>query len=345
VSVQVTAVKEHSLDVAARGTTARAVLLRPILLFLLGFLVLCAFFDGLQRAFPYLATGSEVVFQAKLRDEARGAVFPIKTSGTKVIVFGNSSILAGLVSKHFDELARADGLETYTYNSGFPGHVEFVPQLKAMVDTGNAPDVVLLTKAWQPKRSGGIFKLPFADQELANTIFPFRNLIRDAASFAFTSRERGGLLRFYRKASQNIAQMQSDQGYYFISEQSHYASERLPDDFHMADDKPNVPQFRQADPSSPELAELNSILRAHSIKCFYVPYPARGSALGEAPPTDPAFQQLVESHTPCKVVGPYYYRYPNRDLSDQTHLNHIGSKIYTEDLYRLVKPYLAKGDR
>jgi hypothetical protein len=170
----------------------RAVLLRPILLFLLGFLVLCAFFDGLQRAFPYLATGSEVVFQAKLRDEARGAVFPIKTSGTKVIVFGNSSILAGLVSKHFDELARADGLETYTYNSGFPGHVEFVPQLKAMVDTGNAPDVVLLTKAWQPKRSGGIFKLPFADQELANTIFPFRNLIRDAASFAFTSRERGG---------------------------------------------------------------------------------------------------------------------------------------------------------
>ena len=110
-SVQVTAVKEHSLDVGARGTTARAVLFRPILLFLLGFLVLCAFFDGLQRAFPYLATGSEVVFQAKLRDEARGAVFPEKTSATKVIVFGNSTILAGLVSKHFDELARADGLE------------------------------------------------------------------------------------------------------------------------------------------------------------------------------------------------------------------------------------------
>lgn len=344
-SVQATAVKEHPTETTIESTAFRAGLFRPLGLFLFGFLILYGFFIGLQHAFPYLSAGSEVVFQAKLRDEARGAVFPRSTSATKIVVFGNSTILAGLVAKHFDALAKADGLDTYTYNSGFPGVAEFIPQLKTLVASGNVPDVVLLTKPWEPRRQSSIFKLPLSDNELADEIFPFRHFIRDAASFAFTSRAREGLLAFYRKASENIAQMQKDQGYYFISEQSHYPNERLPENFHMADDRPNLKGFREADASSPELVELNAILRAHSIKCLYVPFPQRGGSLGEPAPTDMGFQQILESHTPCKLLGPDYYRYPNRDLSDQTHLNHIGSRIYTEDLYRLVKPYLAKDSR
>ena len=343
--MQATAVKERPPETVIESTPFRAGVFRPIALFLLGFLILYAFFLALPHAFPYLSTGSTVVFQAKLRDEARGAVLPRSTSATKIVVFGNSTILAGLVAKHFDELAKADGLDTYTYNSGFPGVSEFVPQLKALIASGDVPDFVLLTKPWAPSRQSSIFKLPLSDNELADVIFPFRHFIRDAASFAFTSRARGGPLAFYRKASRNIAQMEKDQGYYFISEQSRYPHERLPDDFHMEGDRPDLKGFREADASSPELAELNAILLAHSIKCFYVPYPQRGSGLGDPAPTDTAFQQILESHTPCKLLGPDYYRYPNRDLSDQTHLNHIGSRIYTEDLYRLVKPYLAKGGR
>jgi hypothetical protein len=345
VSVQETAVKEHPLDTAAGGTPVRVALFRPIVLFVLGFLALYAFFWGLDRAFPNLATGSDLVFHAKLRDEARGIVFPRGSSATKVIVFGNSTILAGLNSKYFDELALSEGLTTYTYNSGFPGHSEFVPQLKALVDSGNAPDVVLLTRPWQAKRDASIFKLPWSDQEIANTLFPFRTMIRDAASFAITSRQRGGLRAFYRKSAENVELMRGDQGYYFISEQNRFPNEQLPDDFHMADDKPDVPQGRPADPSSPELAELNTILRTHSIKCLYVPFPYRATAIGEAAPTDTAFHQILESHTPCKLLGPDYYRYPNRIMSDQMHLNHAGSRIYTESLYKLVKPYLAKDSR
>lgn len=58
-----------------------------------------------------------------------------------------------------------------------------------------------------------------------------------------------------------------------------------------------------------------------------------------------AFRQLLESRTPCKLLGPDYYRYANSDMSDQMHLNHTGSRIYTEDLYRLVRPYLLEGAR
>ena len=341
-SVQETAVREHPVETAAASTPVQAFGFRPILLFTIGFLVLYGFFWWLQRTLEYLSTGSDLIYHAKLGDEAQGSVFPRDTSATKVVVFGNSTILAGLASKDFDELAQADGLNTYTYNSGFPGHSEFVPQLKELVNSGNAPDVVLLTRQWQPRRESSLFKLPWTDQEIANAIFPFRTFIRDAASFAITSRQRGGLLAFYRKSRENIAEMRQDHGYYFISEQSQYPNERLPDDFHMPDDKPNVALYREADAASPEIAELDAILRAHSIKCFYVPYPIRASGVGEPPPTDTAFKQLLESRTPCKLLGSDYYRYPNRDMSDQTHLNHAGSRIYTEDLYRLVKPYLAK---
>jgi hypothetical protein len=346
VSVQETAVKEHPLETAAASAPVRASLFGPILLFILGFVALYGFFWWLQRTLIYLSTGSDLIYHAKLADVARGNIFPRETSATKIVVFGNSTILAGLNSKSFDESAHADGLNTYTYNSGFPGHSEFVPQIKELVDSGHAPDIVLLTKQWQPKRaSGGFFKLPWTDQEIANAIFPFRTFVRDAASFAATSRHRGGLRAFYEKSRENITEMRQNQGYYFISEQSRYPNEQLPDDFHMPDDKPNVAAYREADPASPEIAELDAMLMAHSIKCFYVPGPARASGMGEPAPTDVAFRQLVESRTPCKLLGPDYYRYPNRDFSDQTHLNHIGSRIYTADLYRLVKPYLVKDAR
>lgn len=344
-SVQATPAEEHSLDAAGASTPPRAILFRPILFFLLGFLGLYLFFWRLQRAFPYLSTGSDLVYHAKLRQAAHGDVFPRNTSATKIAVFGNSTILAGLVSKHFDHLAKADGLDTYTYNFGLPGHSRFVPLLKELVDSGAAPNVVLLTLPWRPVRQAGLFRLPWTDEKIASALFPFRTFIRDTASFAYTSRQHGGLLAFYRESRENLAQIRKDHGYYFISEQSHYPNERLPHGFHMVTDEPSVPEFRNADPSSPELAELNAILRSHSIECLYIPYPLRAGSVGKPTPTDTAFQHILESRTPCKLVGPDYYRFPNRLLSDQMHLNHAGARLYTSELYKLVEPYLAKEAR
>lgn len=344
-SLQATPLREQPIDSASAAGPARAALLRPLLFFLLGFLLWYAFFWGLQRAFPYVRAGSDLVDHAKLRDAAHGEVFPRKISATKIAVFGDSRILAGLVPKRFDQLAQADCLRTCTYNLGLAGNPEFLPLLKELVDSGDTPDVVLLTIPWQPKRKSGLFNLPWTNEEIADALFPFRTFIRDAASFAYTARQHGGLLAFFRESRANIAQIRRDRGYYFISEQSHYPKQRLPDNFHMVSDQPDVPFHRDADPSSPEIAELNTILRSHSIQCLYVPYPLRGSSVGQPAPIDTAFQQLLESKTPCKLIGPDYYRYPNRLLSDQTHLNHAGARLYTEDLYKLVRPYLTKETR
>lgn len=315
--------------------------LKPISYFICGFVALYFALWGLDRAFPYLTIGSDVILHAKLHDESRGLIFPRDTQVSKVAIFGNSRILAGLQAKHFDDLARADGLHTYTYNGGLPARVDFVPELKTIASTGNPPDVVLLTEPWANARTQVFFSLPISDLELANIVFPFRTFLRDAASFMVTSRERGGMRAFYRASSRNDARMREDHGYYFISEQSHYAHDSLPDDFESAADHPGTVDMRNGDAKSEELTELNDLVRQHHIVCLYVPNPVRLNFAAQPPPVDLNFEKVLAAHTPCKLIGPDYLRYPNRYFADQTHLNHLGAQLYTEDLYRLVKAYLS----
>ena len=52
---------------------------------------------------------------------------------------------------------------------------------------------------------------------------------------------------------------------------------------------------------------------------------------------DAAFAAQVEQATPCKLLGPDYYLYPNRLFADQTHLNQAGARVYTEALFQLLK--------
>ncbi len=49
------------------------------------------------------------------------------------------------------------------------------------------------------------------------------------------------------------------------------------------------------------------------------------------------FAAQVEQATPCKLLGPDYYLYPNRLFADQTHLNQAGARLYTEALFQLLK--------
>jgi hypothetical protein len=68
--------------------------------------------------------------------------------------------------------------------------------------------------------------------------------------------------------------------------------------------------------------------------------------IGEAAPPparDQNFVHDVESATPCKVLGPDYFLYPNRLFSDQTHLNTEGAREYTQALFQLVNDQLSQG--
>jgi hypothetical protein len=305
------------------------------------FAVLWLIFFILYRRFPYLKNGSDVVFSAKLRWEASGPIFPADSHVLRVIIFGNSKVLAGFVPSLFDQLAAAANLKVSSFNSGFPGSDLVLPPLKTMCERGQAPNVLLLTLPWTgdpPRRS--IFHFLPDDHDIVQWMFPFRNLARDFSSFVLHAPSRGGISAYYKEAEgdERIAIVQ--RGYYLITEQSNFPGGRLPDDFRLASDKPNTVSVRTAPARSSQVTELNQLVRQYHIRCYYVPEYLR---IGEAAATtyDQPFATLVEQATSCKLLGPDYYLYPNRFFSDQTHLNRAGAEVYTEELFRLVENHLT----
>lgn len=311
---------------------------------LLGFAILYGIFYGLFLAFPYLSSGAEVIYRAKLDKELHGAIFP-PNAGARIIIFGNSKVLAGFVPDLFDHMAASDGLHVTSYNSGYPARTVFVPQLKQMVENpSNVPDIILLTDPWaSAHRPFSIFDPLPNDHDIADRLFPFRYLLRDTLSFVVSSREHGGMLNFYREARWNVAGMVRDRGYYFVSEQSHFPNNSLPDNFHQESDHPALVRLRGADTGSEELSELNKIVSEHHIQCYFVPTYLRQGELAPAPQVDRAFATLLGQHTSCRMLGPDYYLYPNHMFSDVMHLNPEGAKVYTAELYRLVaKPALER---
>jgi len=316
---------------------------RHLILFLSGFVVLSLALCLIQRSFPSIKDGARIIADAKLSDERNNLIFPARGNATRVIVFGNSVLLAGFQARHFDEMGRTDGLELASYNAGLPARGDFVSELKTIVATGNPPDVVLLTDSWQPEPRHRIFSLPLSDHDLADMVFPFHEGVRDFINFAARARNQGGLRAFYRQSQQDEAQMRRDQGYFFIREQSRYPDDRLPDSDHSPTDKPDIVRSRSADWESHQLDELNEVLRLHPMTCLFVPFPGRRAAAAPAP-YDQKFARQLAAHTPCKVIGPYYFSYGNSYFSDYMHVNREGAQVYTKDLFHLVKPYLHRGN-
>jgi hypothetical protein len=293
---------------------------------------------GLWRGLPYLKNGSDVVFSAKLQWEHQGQVFPADPAVTRVLIFGNSKILAGFVPAWFDQMSSADHLHVSSFNSGFPGSDLFLPPLQAMCARGQAPNVLLMTLPWsRDPRPRGIFHFIPDDHAVIDGLFPFRNFLRDLTAFLLAAPSHGGVMSYYRESEQNERDVIAERGYHLITEQSRFAGGRLPDDFHLASDQPMQKLPRNAPSQSLQIGQLNQLIRQYHITCFYVPFYLRE---GEAAPPDARdvhFATQVERATPCKLLGPDYYLYPNRLFADQTHLNQAGARVYTEALFQLLK--------
>ena len=74
------------------------------------------------------------------------------------------------------------------------------------------------------------------------------------------------------------------------------------------------------------------------MDCYYVPFYLREGEAAPAAARDDALCRACSSrHTPCKLLGPDYFLYPNRLFADQTHLNEAGARVYTEALFQLLK--------
>ncbi len=293
---------------------------------------------GLWRGLPYLKNGSDVVFSAKLQWEHQGQVFPADPAVTRVLIFGNSKILAGFVPAWFDQMSSADHLHVSSFNSGFPGSDLFLPPLQAMCARRQAPNVLLMTLPWtRDPRPRGIFHFIPDDHAVVDWLFPFRNFLRDLTAFLLAAPSHGGVTSYYRESEQNERDVIAERGYHLITEQSHFAGGRLPDDFHLDSDQATRRLPRIAPSQSTQIAQLNQLIRQYHIDCYFVPFYLRDGEAAPAEARDAAFAAQVEQATPCKVLGPDYYLYPNRLFADQTHLNQAGARVYTEALFQLLK--------
>jgi hypothetical protein len=305
---------------------------------ILFFAILWAVFYALSRGLPYLKNGSDIVFSAKLQFEQKGQVFPSDPSVTRVLIFGNSKILAGFVPAWFDQMALANHQNVSSFNSGFPGSDLFLPPLAAMCARGQAPNVLLLTLPWNPDPPRrGIFHFIPDDHAVIDALFPFRNLLRDLTAFLLAAPSHGGVVSYYRESEDNERAVIAERGYHLITEQSHFPGERLPDDFRLDSDRPAQVLARVAPSQSAQIGQLNQLVRQYHMDCYYVPYYVREGEAAPPPARDQRFAALLQQATSCKLLGPDYFLYPNRLFADQTHLNETGARIYTEALFQLLK--------
>ena len=227
---------------------------------LLLFVVLWVGFLRTVPRLPYLKNGSDVVFSAKLQWEQKGQVFPADPQVTRVLIFGNSKILAGFIPAWFDQMSFANHRKVSSFNSGFPGSDLFLPPLEAMCARGQAPNVLLLTLPWRsdpPRR--GIFRFLPDDHAVVDHLFPFRNFLRDLTAFLLAAPSHGGVMSYYRESEENERAVIAERGYHLITEQSHFPGGRLPDDFHLESDQPTERLPRVAPSQSAQIGQLNRI--------------------------------------------------------------------------------------
>jgi hypothetical protein len=128
----------------------------------------------------------------------------------------------------------------------------------------------------------------------------------------------------------------AERGYHLITEQSRFPGGQLPGDFHLGSDQPRQRVARVAPSQSGQIGQLNQLIRQYHIDCYYVPFYLREGEAAPAAEYDAQFAAQLQA-TPCKLLGPDYYLYPNRLFADQTHLNEAGARVYTQALFQLLK--------
>ena len=105
--------------------------------------------DAIFLAYPYLSTGSDVLYRTKVQHETTQAIFPADPHVRRILISGNSQVMDGFIPLQFDRLAATGGKQVATFNSGYPQRTEFVRELKEIVkNPSNVPDVLLLTNPW-----------------------------------------------------------------------------------------------------------------------------------------------------------------------------------------------------
>ena len=285
-------------------------------------------------SFPNIRPGAEMVYDAKVRTITHSRVFP-EGAKIRVAMFGNSKTLSGFDAMLFDSLS---GGATYSYNVGLPNWTEIVDNVEAMCRQGQAPTHVLLQFPWteKPQKKGDVLHPGINDSLWMDRLFPFRKLPRNLFIFLMRSREKGGVRAFYRYADEQVRLMSEQRGYYFIEGQSHYEGGRLPDDFAVGTDRPNLVNVREVSTGGAEFERLRALSERHGLVVWLVPSYFRVGEYAEPPTLNKEAVAALGAYPRFGVVGPDYLRLPNRFFADPVHLNPEGAAEYTRKLWELV---------
>ena len=295
----------------------------------------------IQNQFPYLLTGADAIFQAKLKRERAPHLFR-KPDSPGVLFFGNSKALSGFMPDLFDDASREAGHPTESYNLGLPAYYYFVDRLESILAAGNIPKYIVITLPWAPNdEPPDAFHFIRHDFQLMDELFPFHLLGRDLLMAATSSiRMRGFLIRYYETNRRIVERVIADRGYFFIYDSKYSPNNQLPAGFRGAFDRPGAVFERLAGTRGREFEKLVRLLKTYHITCLLVPTYYR---VGQAAPPPAQNQRLraeLASYPDIRLLGPDYVLFKNRYFSDGSHLNPEGARLYTLYIADLVAPSL-----
>jgi hypothetical protein len=276
-----------------------------------------------------------IVYDAKVHDLSRSVQFT-ENIKNRILIFGDSRILSGFIPELFDD----SGSITRSFNFGLPATVHFLSVLEDIVKGGQIPTHVILTVGWsQDNMDGSDNASPDDQKKLIDSLFPFRMLPRDLTLFLIRSRNRGGIIKYYRYGSQCVKNMLAERGYYFIEGQSMYPDHRLPEGFRLKKDRPDKVLLRRFNTGSRIFKRLKELHDQHGINFYIVPCYYRKGAYAE-PSIQNSNAEVFKKYKGFQVLGPEYYLFPNKYFSDPAHLNPEGAEVYTKKLRHLLADYL-----
>jgi hypothetical protein len=301
--------------------------------------------EAIHVSFPYFQPGSNIVTDAKRSWSLTHPLFD-DDAQIRALVFGNSKTLASFNPALFDTRVAEAGVsgKVQSINEALPGERRFVVYLNQLLSAGARPTHVLIQFPPIPEDH----ELNWGDwlrhdKMIVDTLFPFRTMPRDFTLFVFAAIGHGGIAGFYRESEQVAQQVVHDRGYYFLKGQSHFAGDRLPDDFRLPTDTPAKAGTRPIDTALPPFMRLSDLAKRYGFKVILFPPTYRTGELAPAPARDPV-EQIVPGHPELVVLGDDYWLMPPRYFSDPVHPNVEGADIYTARLAALVAPLLKRDE-
>ena len=305
-------------------------------------------FYALWLRFPEITPGAVRLYDAKLQAVQKPELF-VAGAKNKVLVVGHSYTMAGLKPVEFDRFSAG---ESSTFNLGLPLTI-FGRRVYSLTETlgmlgaaGNTPTHVLVTwgEPWPSfagptNNSVWTWVTPkFNSGDVVQRMFPFRQIGRDGTIFLLRSLSRGGPAAFAKSCNAELQSAMDSRGYFFIRSDSIYPNDELPDNFSLRTDS----QLRSMSRDVPAWRRYAETLReskvASKVKLFLVPNYYREASC--APPATNDELRAALHECGVEVIGPDYWRYPNRMFCDAAHLNPKGADVYTRDLWNLVKDNL-----